>query len=277
MKKLSRMMIDQHTKLYGVLGYPVAHSLSPLIQNSAFSAKGVNAVYLAFETKDITGCLEGMRSLDIKGMSVTIPYKSSVLPLLDEIDVLAEKIGAANTIVNDNGRLIGYNTDAVGALRALEEKIDLQDKTGLIIGAGGAARAIGFILKENGVSISIVNRSEERGKDLAHALDCPFVPLENIKSEEADILVQTTSVGMHPHNDQCIVPESVLKKEMAVMDVIYNPIETRLLKMAGEKGCLTINGLGMFVQQGAEQFRLWTGLEPPIIIMTRVAIQALQQ
>ena len=250
------MVIDQHTKLYGVVGYPVAHSLSPLIQNSALSVKGVNAVYLAFETKDITGCLKGMRSLDIKGLSVTIPHKSSVLPLLDEIDVLAEKIGAVNTIINDNGRLIGYNTDAIGALRALEEKIDLQDKTGLIIGAGGAARAIGFILKENGVSLSVVNRSEGRGKDLAHALGCPFVPLEDLKGEEADILVQTTSVGMHPNSDRCVVPEFVLKKDMTVMDIIYNPIETRFLKIAGEKGCLTINGLKMFIQQGAEQFRL---------------------
>ena len=269
-------MIDQHTKLYGVVGYPIVHSLSPLIQNSALSAKRVNAVYLAFETEDITGCLKGMRSLDIKGLSVTIPYKTSVLPYLDEIDGLAEKIGAVNTIVNDNGRLIGYNTDAIGALRALEEKIDLQDKTGLIIGAGGAARAIGFILKKNGVSISVANRSEERGKDLADALNCPFVPLENIKGEDADILVQTTSVGMHPHNDQCIVPESVLKKDMAVMDIIYNPIETRLLKMAGEKSCLTINGLGMFIHQGAEQFRLWTGLEAPIDTMTRVVKEALE-
>ena len=269
------MTIDQHTKLYGVVGFPIAHSLSPLIQNSALSAKGVNAVYLAFETKDIAGCIKGMKSLDIKGLSVTIPHKSSVLPLLDEIDVLAEKIGAVNTVVNDNGRLIGYNTDAVGALKALEEKIDLRNKTGLIIGAGGAARAIGFVLKENGVSISVVNRSEDRGRDLALALNCPFVPLSNIKKEEADILIQTTSVGMHPHDDQCIVPESVLKKEMAVMDIIYNPIETTLMKLAKKKGCLTINGLGMFIHQGAEQFRLWTGLEPPVSIMTRIATQAL--
>ena len=270
-------MIDQHTKLYGVVGYPIAHSLSPLIQNSALSTKRVNAVYLAFETKDIKGCLKGMKSLGIKGLSVTIPYKPTVLTLLDEIDALAEKIGAVNTIVNDNGRLIGYNTDAMGALRALEEKIDLRDKTGLIIGAGGAARAIGFILKENGVSLSVVNRSEKRGRNLADALDCPFVSLSNIKGQKADILVQTTSVGMHPHNDQCIIPESVLKKDMTVMDIIYNPIETTFLKLAMKKGCLTINGLGMFIHQGAEQFRLWTGLEPPIIIMTRVAIQALQQ
>lgn len=270
-------MIDQHTKLYGVVGYPIAHSLGPLIQNSALSAKRVNAVYLAFETKDMAGCLKGMKSLDIKGLSVTIPHKSSVLPLLDEIDVLAEKIGAVNTIVNDNGRLIGYNTDAIGALRAVEGKIDLQGKTGLLFGAGGAARAIGFVLKENGVSVSVVNRSEERGRDLAHSLDCPFVPLKNVGGQEADLLIQTTPVGMHPYDDQSIVPESVLKKHMVVMDIIYNPLKTKLLKRAEEKGCLTINGLGMFIHQGAEQFRLWTGLEPPISAMTRVATRALSK
>jgi shikimate dehydrogenase len=243
-------MIDQQTKLYGIVGYPVAHSLSPLIQNSALSAKRVNAVYLAFETKDIAGCLKGMKSLGIKGLSVTIPYKSTVLTLLDEIDALAEKIGAVNTIVNDNGRLTGYNTDAIGALRALEEKIDLHDKTGLIIGAGGAARAIGFILKENGVSISVVNRSEERGRNLAQALNCPFVPLSDINAQEADILIQTTSVGMHPHNDQCIIPDSVLKTDMAVMDIIYNPIETTFLKLAKKKGCLRSMASGCLFTKG---------------------------
>ncbi len=270
-------MIDQHTKLYGVVGYPIAHSLSPLMQNRALLAMKVNAIYLAFETKDIAGCLKGMKSFDIKGLSVTIPHKSSVLPLLDDIDVLAEKIGAVNTIVNDNGRLIGYNTDAIGAIRALEEKIDVQNISGLIIGAGGAARAIGFILKEKGVSISVVNRSQGRGRELAHSLECPFVPLDKVGEQEADLLVQTTPVGMHPHNNQCIVPETILKKNMVVMDIIYNPLKTRLLKMAEEKGCLTINGLGMFIHQGAEQFRLWTGLEPPIGAMSRVVTEALSK
>lgn len=270
-------MIDHNTKLYGVVGYPIAHSLSPLMQNRALLAMKVNAIYLAFETKDIAGCLKGMKSFDIKGLSVTIPHKSSVLPLLDDIDVLAEKIGAVNTIVNDNGRLIGYNTDAIGAIRALEEKIDVQNISGLIIGAGGAARAIGFILKEKGVSISVVNRSQGRGRELAHSLECPFVPLDKVGEQEADLLVQTTPVGMHPHNNQCIVPETILKKNMVVMDIIYNPLKTRLLKMAEEKGCITINGLGMFIHQGAEQFRLWTGLEPPIGAMSRVVTEALSK
>lgn len=270
-------MIDQQTKLYGIVGFPLAHSLSPLMQNAALSVKNMNAVYMAFESRDLAGCLTGMKSLGIKGLSVTIPHKSSVLPLLDEIDDLAERIGAVNTIVNDNGRLIGYNTDAIGAIRALETKIDVRDESGLIFGAGGAARAIGFILKDKGVSITVVNRSRKRGEDLARALGCPFVPLNEVGEQDADLLVQTTSVGMHPHNDQCVVPKSILKKGLVVMDIIYNPLETRLLKTARERGCIMVNGLGMFIHQGAEQFRLWTGLEPPVDTMTRVVAQALMQ
>ena len=261
------MIIDQHTRLYGVTGYPVGHSLSPTMHNKAFLAKGLNAVYMAFETRDIDGCIKGMRALGIKGMSVTLPHKSAVIPLLDEVDDLAKRIGAINTIVNDDGRLVGYNTDAVGALKALEDKIDLSGKSCCIIGAGGAARAIGFILKEKGVELVVANRSEERGKALAISLACPFVPLSDMEKATADLLINTTPVGMIPRKERCPVPAQILKKGMAVMDIIYNPLETRLLEMARDRGCLTINGLSMFIHQGAEQFRLWTGLEAPVGVM----------
>jgi shikimate dehydrogenase len=145
------MKVDQHTHLYGVVGYPIGHSLSPTIHNAAFAKTGVNAVYLAFETRDLKACMMGMRGLGIKGMSVTIPYKSDVISLLDETDGLAGRIGAANTIVNEGGRLVGYNTDATGAFKALEEKTELSGKSCIMIGAGGAARAIGHILREKGV------------------------------------------------------------------------------------------------------------------------------
>lgn len=270
------MIIDQHTTLYGVMGYPIGHSLSPTMHNAAFSAKGLNAVYLAFETRDLEGCLKGMKALGIKGMSVTIPHKSQVIPLLDDVDDLARRIGAANTIVNDGGRLVGYNTDAVGALKALEEKMGLSGKTCLIIGAGGAARAIGFILKENGVGVMVANRSVERGQELALSLDCPFIPLDELENTTTDLLINTTPVGMAPQKDQCLVPEQILKKGMVVMDIIYNPLETRLIAMARDRDCLTINGLDMFIHQGAEQFRLWTGLEAPITDMARSVEQALQ-
>jgi shikimate dehydrogenase len=269
------MIIDQHTDLYGVLGFPLSQTLSPIMHNTAFKVTGVNAIYMAFETRDIEGYLTGVRALGIKGMSVTLPHKSSVMPLLDEVDALAKKIGAVNTIVNKGDQLIGYNTDAIGALRALEEKIELSGKTCLIIGAGGAARAIGFILREHGVEVKVANRSTERGRALASSLGCPFIQMDQLENIGVDFLIHTTPVGMTPHNYQCVVPEHMLKKEMVVMDIIYNPIETKLLTMARTRGCLTIDGLGMFIHQGAEQFKLWTGIDPPINAMKQAVKEAL--
>lgn len=270
------MIIDQHTDLYGVVGYPIGHSLSPVMHNTAFQVSGLNAVYLAFETIDIDDCLRGMKALGIKGLSVTLPFKSRAIPLLDEVDGLAKRIGAVNTVANDEGRLVGYNTDAMGALKALEEKIELPGKTCLIIGAGGAARAIGFILRHHGVHLTISNRSIGRGENLASSLGCPFIPLREAKGIQADLLIQTTPVGMYPHEDQCIISPGTLKEGMLVMDIIYNPLETRLLRMAKARGCLAIDGLGMFIHQGAEQFRLWTGLEAPLSAMTRAVEKALR-
>jgi shikimate dehydrogenase len=271
------MNIDQHTDLYAVVGSPIGHSLSPTMHNNAFSAAGLNAIYLAFETKDVEGCIQGMRALGIKGMSVTLPHKSAVIPLLDEVDDLAGKIGAVNTVVNENGRLIGYNTDTVGALRALEEKVELSKKTCLMIGAGGAARAIGFMLAEKGVALKVSNRSVERGEVLAQSLACPFIPLDELQEPIADLLIQTTPVGMSPQKEECLVPKQILQKGMVVMDIVYNPLETMLLRVAKARGCVTINGLRMFIHQGAEQFRLWTGLEPPIRAMTHAVQGALKK
>ncbi|MGD2271206.1 MAG: shikimate dehydrogenase [Desulfobacterales bacterium] len=271
------MKIDQNTGLYGVVGYPLGHSLSPIMHNAAFAAKGLNAVYLAFETQDPAGCVQGIRAMGIKGISVTVPYKSAIISLIDKVDELAKSIGAVNTIVNDNDCLTGYNTDARGALRALEQKIQLSGKTGILVGAGGAAGAIGYALKEKSVELNVANRSPERGKRLARALACPYIALADLAAVKADILIQATSVGMRPQHDDCLVPAHVLKKGMLVMDVIYNPRETRLLKMAKSKGCLTINGLEMFIHQGAQQFSLWTGMDPPLGTMRQAVEQALRQ
>jgi len=264
------MIIDQHTGLYCVIGKPIGHSLSPVMHNAAFSATGTNAVYLAFATDDVRGALNGMKTFGIKGASVTLPLKTEVLPYLDALDPMAEKIGAVNTIVNNHGRMTGYNTDGIGALKALEEKIPVSGKRCIILGAGGAARAIAFVLRENAVNVTVVNRSSERGKALAHSLGCPFVPLNKIGEITPDILIQTTPVGMYPDVDQCPVPEHILEKRMVVMDIIYNPFETRLMKLAKARGCVTISGAGMFVHQGAEQFRLWTGIDPPVDVMRHV-------
>lgn len=271
------MAIDRETALYGVIGYPLGHTQSPAMHNAAFLKKGINAVYLAFETRNIEGALQGMRVLGIKGMSVTSPHKGTVIPLLDKVEDLATKIGAVNTIVNDGGCLVGYNTDAVGALGALRQKADPAGKTCVIIGAGGAARAIGFIMKESGAHLIITNRSVERGEALAHSLGCLFLPLQRLKKIQADLLVHATSVGTHPRDEECIVAPGTLEGTMVVMDIVYNPLETELLKLAKKQGCSTINGLGMFVQQGAEQFRLWTGLEAPVSTMREVVENAIRR
>ena len=271
------MTINRNTDLYGVIGHPLGHSLSPIMHNAAFLAKGLNAVYLAFETKEIGDALKGMRALGIKGMSVTIPHKSSVIPLLDHVDRLAERIGAVNTIVNDKGRLVGHNTDGLGALKALKEKTEVFGKTCLILGAGGAARAIGYILKEQGVDLILANRSHARGEELADFLACPFIPLEKATDVQVDLLIQTTSVGMYPHDKDSIVSSDALNPGTVVMDIVYNPIETKLLSIAKGRGCVTINGLGMFIRQGAEQFRLWTGLEAPVEAMSIAVEEALRR
>lgn len=271
------MKINQHTMLYGILGHPIGHSLSPIMHNAAFKVTGLNAVYLAFETKDVKGFIQGIRAFGVKGMSVTIPYKSDVVPFLDGLDPISEKIGAVNTIVNNHGQLFGYNTDAIGALKSLKEVDAIPTKRCLIIGAGSAARAIGFVLGEQEVDILITNRTPERGKALARFLGCPFVPFQDIKDTPVSLLIQTTPIGMVPHVDQSPVPLECLRTGMKVMDIIYNPSETKLLRYASSRGCETISGLKMFLYQGAEQFRLWTGIEPPIDIMGSVVNEVLSK
>jgi shikimate dehydrogenase len=261
--------INQYTELYGVIGNPVRHSLGPIMHNAALSHKGIDAVYLAFESTDVEGAIKGMRSLGIKGMSVTIPHKGSVIPFLDQIDPLAKEIGAVNTIVNKNNKLTGYNTDATGALRTLNDVVQVNGKRCVILGAGGAARAIGYILKKNNANLMIANRSAERGKALCRSLDSDFIRLEEVLDVEVDILINTTSVGMSPNAEFSPVSEDVLKPGMTVMDIIYNPRTTKLLQLASQNGCHIVDGLNMFIYQGAEQFKLWTGQEAPVDIMKK--------
>jgi len=257
-------MIDAQTELYGVIGNPVRHSLSPMIHNEAFKSMGWNAVYLAFEVKNLEEALRGIRGLGVRGVSVTIPFKTKVVPFLDKVEGLAKKIGAVNTIVNRGGRLIGYNTDCDGALEALEEKMNLKGKRVILLGAGGAARAIGFGLKERDCQLIIVNRSPIRGKALSRELKCHFLPMSSLVKMkggdlEADVIINATSLGMVPRDGESPIPKKLLKKGMKVMDIVYEPLETKLLHQAKEKGCSTINGLEMLVRQGAIQFEIWTG------------------
>ena len=262
-------MIDAQTELYGVIGNPIQHSLSPMIHNGAFKRLGRNAVYLAFEIKDLEEALRGIRGLGVRGVSVTIPFKTEVIPFLDKVEGFAKKIGAVNTIVNRGGKLIGHNTDCDGALEALEEKINLKRKRVLLLGAGGAARAIGFGLKERDCRLIVSNRSKKRGEALSRELKCHFLPMSSLikkTAEEvgADILINATSVGMYPRQGETPFPKRLFKEGMMVMDIVYQPLQTRLLREAKARRCLTINGLEMLVRQGVAQLTIWTGRRPDL-------------
>jgi len=262
-------MINGRTELYGIIGNPIRHSLSPMIHNGAFKRLGWNAVYLAFEVKNLEEALRGIRGLGMRGVSVTHPFKTEVIPFLDKVEKLAKKIGAVNTIVHRGGRLIGYNTDCDGASEALEEKMDLRGKRVVLLGAGGAARAIGFGLKERDCQLIIANRSRDRGEALSRELKCHFKPMSSlVKMEagelEADVVINATSLGMVPRERETPLPKKLLRKGMMVMDIVYEPLQTKLLREAKEKGCLTINGLEMLVRQGVAQCMIWTGKRPEI-------------
>ncbi|MFP4257160.1 MAG: shikimate dehydrogenase [Desulfobacterales bacterium] len=258
------MRISAKTPVYCVIGHPVGHSLSPLMQNRAFAASGCSGIYVAFDSKDPRGAADSIRALGISGASVTIPHKVDIMARLDEIDDNARQIGAVNTIVNRDGKLSGFNTDGIGAVRAMEEHGPASGKKALIIGAGGAARAVCHGLMQKSASVCIANRTHEKALRLAGDLKAQAIPMEEISQNTFDILINTTSVGMHPDTDAMPVPESVLRPGMCVMDIIYNPLFTKLLKRAESLGCRIIDGAGMFVYQGAAQFSLWTGKHAPV-------------
>ena len=272
--------INQETKLYGIIGNPISHSMSPAIHNAAFAEKELKNVYVPLKVADIGAFMKECRKMYFQGFSVTIPHKESILPFLDDIDHTASKIGAINTIVNQNGKLIGYNTDCMAAVMGLECSLKetgetLNNKRISIIGAGGAARAIAFGLKEKGCDITIFNRTIERAEKLSHDVQCRFESFEEIHKLDSDILINTTSIGMFPDVNQTPVPKNILKEGMIVFDAVYNPIETRLLREANENGCHTVNGLSMFINQAAEQFRLWTNIDPPKGLMSKVVKERL--
>jgi shikimate dehydrogenase len=252
-------MIDAGTELYGVMGNPVRHSLSPVIHNNAFKRMGLNAAYLAFEVEHLEDAIRGVRGLGLRGMSVTIPFKTRVIPFLDEIETVAEKIGAVNTIVNEGGRLVGHNTDWTSALESLEEEVHLKKKKVLLLGAGGAARAIAFGLKEKGCEVTIYNRSLGRAEILAGELGFDFISSLSSVRQDAEVLINATSVGMYPDSAASPVPRELLRKGMTVMDIVYQPLRTKLLQEAGGEGCKTIDGLEMLARQGAAQLEIWTG------------------
>jgi shikimate dehydrogenase len=271
----SRDAVCAPAPVYAIFGDPVAHSLSPVMHTSAFLHAGLDNIYLAFRVSDIAEAIRAVRALDIRGASITLPHKVSVMAHLDELDDMAARIGAANTIVNRGGRLCGYNSDWQGAVTALAEKTAVNDRQVVVIGAGGAARAVAFGIKKKGGRLTILNRSRKNGEILAAELDANFVPLEEVKKLACDIIINTTPVGMAPHEDTIPLDSRILQKEMVVMDVVYSPLKTRLLAAAEAIGCTIVDGLAMFVYQGAMQFELWTQTDAPVNTMRRAVQDAL--
>ncbi len=260
---------------FALFGNPVAQSLSPLMHGAAFAKMGLAAAYTAYRVTDAAQIVRTIREKGIRGASVTIPFKETVMALLDEVDANAAAIGAVNTIVLHDGRLRGYNTDSPGLVRDLEEWIGISGKTFVVLGAGGAARAALFSLLQAGGTPVVVNRTPERAEALAGRFGCRWVPITEIGRLQADCLINTTPVGMFPETDRTPLPKRELARFPRVMDMIYNPVKTRLLREAGAAGCIVRSGVGMFVHQGAEQFRLWTGMEPPRERMRQAVLERL--
>lgn len=265
------------TRVAAVIGQPIAHSLSPVLFNAAFEAAGVDWVFVAFEVAagDTRRGLDGVRALGVEGLSVTMPHKGAAFELADQLTPEAEVLGAVNCILNQDGMLIGHNTDGDGFVAALAaEGIDPAGERCVVLGAGGAARSVIAALGRAGAEVTVVNRSADKAQAAATlgGERCAVGSIEAV--EKASILVNATSVGMG--GDGLPVPADVLRRPPAVVvDVVYHPIDTPLLIAAREHGARTVDGLGMLVHQGALAFRWWTGVAAPIDAMTRAARAAL--
>ncbi len=282
------MEISGKTKLCCVIGDPVEHSLSPVMHNAAFKELNLDFVYVAFTVRknELRNATAGARSLQIHGLNVTMPHKTAIMKHLDEIDPTAKFIGAINTVLNADGKLIGYITDGVGAIKALKENgVSLEGKKLLLLGAGGAAKAIAFHAAQEVEELKILNRTAQKAKELAEALHKKFdrkvsgnsLSSETIKKEleDTDILVNATSVGMHPNVNQSLVDSTWLRPELCVMDIIYNPLETKLAKDAKSVGAKVISGIEMLVYQGAASFEIWTNHPAPVKAMKEAILNKL--
>ena len=277
------MKISGKTRVCAVIGDPIEHSLSPCIHNAAFQHLGLDYAYLCFAVKeyDLRDAVLGMKSLGIYGINVTTPHKVRIIQYLDRLDETANKVGAVNTVLNST-EMIGYNTDGLGALNALKAHgADLNDKKVVILGSGGASRSISFAIAEEALDLVILNRTPEKAEVLANKISattgkkvrwgklCDDLLAEELKG--ANILINATSVGMHPDDSETPVDRSLLRRDLIVFDLIYNPIETRLLREAKSVGAKTMDGLTMLVYQGAASFEIWTGMRAPVDIMMKAA------
>jgi 3-dehydroquinate dehydratase/shikimate dehydrogenase len=262
--------LDQATRIFGVAGNPIGHSLSPLMQNTAFRRESVNAVMLPLKVRVLDDLLTVTRELPLSGVAVTMPLKQELLPHLANMDPLTARIGACNTLrTGADGKLYGFNTDVAGVVRPLEKRIRLQGARILVLGAGGAARAAVFGLVDQGAEVFIVNRTHEKAVALARKAKAKALKQEALKKSRFDVLINATPCGMAGAKQALPVQENELNASL-IFDMVYNPLETPLLKLAKERGIPLISGLEMFVQQGARQFEIWTGKPAPEAEMLRV-------
>jgi shikimate dehydrogenase len=267
---MTNIYTNSKKKIFAVIGNPIAHSLSPCMHNAAFKHLKLPFVFAAFKVENLASGILGIKSLDISGISVTIPHKIEIIKHINKIDKKAKAIGSVNTVLNKNGILSGYNTDCDGAMKALLEKTLIKGKHAAVIGAGGAARAIVFGLISSGANVTIINRSIKKGENLAYEFGAEFSPFSDIKKRKYDIIINTTPLGMFPNVDATPFDKKYFEKDMVVMDIVYSPLKTKFLKDAENAGCTIINGLSMFVFQGALQFELFTNKKAPIEIMKKV-------
>lgn len=282
------MTISGKTHVCGVIGDPIEHTLSPAMQNAAFEHLKLDWVFLAFKVKatEVEDALRGMRGLGIRGLNVTMPHKNTVIAFLDKVDESAKFLGSVNTILADDGELKGFSTDGLGAVNALKENgVKLSGKKVVLLGAGGAAKAVAFAIAKEARELIILNRTSEKTNQLAETLSSrlgkkvagerltPRITQKEL--ENADILINATSVGMHPQADQSLVAPQWLKPNLAVMDIVYNPLETKLAKDAKAAGAQIISGVEMLIYQGAASFEIWTGHKAPVEVMRKAALNQL--
>jgi shikimate dehydrogenase len=279
------MDISGKTSVYGVIGDPIEHSLSPVMQNAAFRELKMNSVFLAFNVTSANLCnaVGGMRSLGLKGLNVTMPHKNAIIKYLDDVDKKAGVLGSVNTVLNDHGKLRGFSTDGVGAHRALEENgVSLSGKKIVLLGGGGAAKAIAYSLVPEVEELVILNRTLEKTSAIFEVINGEYpgkiIPGFLSSSEiganlrDADILVNATIVGMTPNGSKSLVPRDLLNSRLTVMDIVYNPFETKLAREAKAAGAKVISGVEMLVYQGAASFELWTGRLAPVKVMRQAVL-----
>ena len=268
--------VDAATRIYGVAGDPIGHSLSPVIMNTALRRENVNAVYLPLHAKTLKDLIHCAREIPLHGLSITMPYKQAILPYLDNTDAHTAKIGACNTVVRgQEGKLYGFNTDIAGIVRPLEQRLAIEGAKVLVLGAGGAARAAVFGLKERGAEVWIWNRTSAKGQKLARQAKAHSIPRAGLGKIVFDAIVNATPVGMGNTRDCPLKDEEIQAR--VVFDMVYDPVETRLLQVARAKGIAVIPGIEMFVQQAARQFEIWTGKPAPAGDMLRAVAAALQE